>query len=245
MKIIISPAKKMNIDTDSLNYISLPKFLNKTQIILDVLKDKSYSDLKNIWKCNDDIAILNYSRLENMNLSQNLTPAILSYEGIQYKYMAASVFDKNQFNYINKHLRILSGFYGVLTPFCGVSPYRLEMQAKLSINEYKNLYEFWKEDLIKEFKDEDFIINLASKEYSKAVLPHINARVINCTFAEIINEKPVEKGTMCKMARGEMVRFLAKNNTISPNDIKNFNKLNYKYDAKLSTSDNYVFIKHT
>ena len=127
-------------------------------------------ELKNLWKCNDQIAALNIQRLQNMDLHNRLTPAVLAYEGIQYQYIAPGVFTEQAFSYIQEHLRILSGFYGVLRPFDGVTPYRLEMQAKLKLDEAKNLYGFWGDSIAKHIlKETDCIVNLASKEYSECV----------------------------------------------------------------------------
>lgn len=93
--------------------------------------------------CSDKIAELNFLRFQEMKLERNLTPAVLSYEGIQYQYMAPKVFTQNAWDYIQENLWILSAFYGVLKPLDGVTPYRLEMQAKARVNGSKNLYEFW------------------------------------------------------------------------------------------------------
>ena len=131
MKIIISPTKKMRVETDSLPWQDLPLFLDKTEQIYKVLQSTPANELQKIWKCNDKIAALNVERIQNMDLYHGLTPAILAYEGIQFQYMAPGVFTEAEFEYIQEHLRILSGFYGVLRPFDGVTPYRLEMQAKL------------------------------------------------------------------------------------------------------------------
>ena len=140
MRIIISPAKKMNTDTDSLKWQTLPQFLNETEHLLAHLRQMEPDTLKQLWKCNDKLVALNRTRLQTMDLKRNLTPAILAYEGIQYQYMAPAVFTESEFAYIQEHLRILSGFYGVLRPFDGVTPYRLEMQAKLQIADRKDLY---------------------------------------------------------------------------------------------------------
>ena len=129
MRIIISPAKKMREDTDSLAWRNLPAHLEQTQQLCQVLQGMSYDQLKKLWKCNDQIAQLNVERLKTMDLHRNLTPAILSYEGIQYRYMAPGVFTQEELEYVEEHLRILSGFYGLVRPFDGVTPYRLEMQA--------------------------------------------------------------------------------------------------------------------
>ncbi len=247
MKIIISPAKKMNPDADTLPWKELPIFLCQTETLLDALKNMSYDQLKQLWKCNDQIAALNVDRLEHMDLHQNLTPAILAYEGIQYQYMAPSVFSQAEYDYIQEHLRILSGFYGVLKPFDGVTPYRLEMQAKLQVGASKDLYTYWGSHLAQALSEEtDCIVNLASKEYSSAVSKHLpdSVRFITCVFGEKKDGKVVEKGTACKMARGEMVRFLAQHHITTPEQISTFDHLNYHYDSTRSDAHTFVFLRH-
>ena len=181
-----------------------------------------------------------------MDLRQNLTPAILAYEGIQYQYMAPGVFTQQEFSYVQEHLRILSGFYGVLQPFDGVTPYRLEMQAPLKVCNANNLYSFWGEKIAKKlFSETDCIINLASKEYSLCVSRYLTdtIRFITCIFGEEKNGKIIEKGTKCKMARGEMVRFMASNTITSPEQITTFSRLNYRFSPEHSTPSTYVFIQ--
>ena len=202
----------MITDTDSIAPVTLPEFIDKTTEILNWLKDRSKEELKAIWKCNDKILEQNFNRLENMNLYQMLTPAVLSYEGIAFQYMAPSVFEDMQFEYVQNHLRILSAFYGVLKPMDGVTPYRLEMQAKVGIGDAKNLYEYWGDLLYRSVIDDSrIIINLASKEYSKCIEKYLipQDRYITVTFCELSGDKLVTKGTYAKMARGEMVRFMA------------------------------------
>ena len=246
MRIIISPAKKMNVDTDSFPCQGLPQFLPKTERLYERLRGMSYEELKALWKCNDQIAKLNFERLQTMDLRQGLTPAILSYEGIQYQYMAPGVFESEQYDFIQEHLRIVSGFYGLLRPFDGVTPYRLEMQAKLAVDGHKDLYAFWGGRLAQRLAEEtDFVLDLASKEYSRAVEPHLpaNVRLLRCTFGERQGSKIVEKGTMCKMARGQMVRWLAENNVTDPEKIREFHDLGYCYDPAESGEEHYVFVK--
>ena len=144
MKIILSPAKKMNVDSDTLSYKGLPVYLEQTEEIAAWLKEKNFEELKQLWKCNEKIAGQNMERLKNMDLYRNLTPAVLSYEGIAYQYMAPAVFEDRQLSYVQEHLRILSAFYGVLKPMDGVTPYRLEMQAKASIGSAKDIPNAWK-----------------------------------------------------------------------------------------------------
>lgn len=248
MKIIISPAKKMKVDTDSLPYASLPVFLEDTENILQELKKLSYPELKKLWKCNDAIAELNAQRLQHMDLRQRLTPAILAYEGIQYRYMAPSVFSDSAYTYIQDNLRILSGFYGILKPFDGVTPYRLEMQAKLQIGEKKDLYSYWSSRIAEQLLSEtDCVINLASKEYSMCISKYLDPTVkfITCIFGEEINGKIIEKGTLCKMARGEMVRFLAENQIHNIEQIKTFDRLNYRFSPAHSDDQTIVFVLHS
>ena len=246
MRIIISPAKKMNVDVDSFACQGLPQFLPKTEQLYERLRGMSYDELKALWKCNDQIAKLNFERLQTMDLHQRLTPAILSYEGIQYQYMAPGVFETEQYDFIQEHLCIVSGFYGLLRPFDGVTPYRLEMQAKLAVDGSQDLYAFWGDKLARRLAEEtDFVLDLASKEYSRAVEPHLpkNVRLVRCSFGERQGSKIVEKGTMCKMARGQMVRWLAENNVTKAADIRAFHDLGYHYDPAESGENHFVFVK--
>ena len=245
MRIIISPAKKMRIDTDSLPIQGLPRFLPKTEQLVRILQAMSDTELKKLWKCNDQIAALNIQRLQNMDLHKRLTPAVLAYDGIQYQHMAPGVFTDQAFDYVQEHLRILSGFYGILKPFDGVTPYRLEMQAKLRGGEAKDLYAYWGDSLANAlFAETDCIVNLASKEYSVCISKYLpeNVRFITCVFGEEKDGKVIEKGTMCKMARGEMVRYMAENQIEDPEQIKSFDRLNYRYDASRSDDNLFVFI---
>lgn len=244
MKVILSPAKKMKVDTDYLAYQGLPVFLEQTEGILSWMREKTYSELKSLWGCNESIAQQNVERLRHMELHKNLTPAVLAYEGIAYQYMAPAVFEEGQLEYVQEHLRILSGFYGILKPMDGVTPYRLEMQAKVNIGGHKNLYEFWGDKLYLECKDEDgIIINLASKEYSQCIEKYLASSdtYITCTFCEMDKGKLVQKGTYAKMARGEMVRFMAEKQIKDPREIKKFNRLGYIFRETLSCDTEYVF----
>lgn len=246
MNIIISPAKKMNICNDDIVSSSLPIFMDKTQELYETLKSFSFEDLKKLLCCNDDIAWLNFQRYKTMNLYKNLTPALLAYEGIQYKYMSPNTFTFDDLEYVNKHLKILSGFYGVLKPLDGVVPYRLEMQAKLKSSKYKNLYEFWGDSIYKEITNSDnVILNLASKEYSKAVEKYLRPEdtFITCIFGSIQDSKIKVKATEAKMARGLMVRYLAQNNIQDMDGILNFSELGFCYSKAHSNDKELVFLK--
>lgn len=245
MKIIISPAKKMNVDTDTFGYSALPVFLKDTEILMEWIRTLSFPEAKKLWACNDKIAELNFQRFSEMELEKNLTPALISYEGIQYQYMAPAVFSEKEWDYVQENLRILSGFYGVLKPFDGVTPYRLEMQAKAAVDGCKNLYDFWGSKLYEEVTDKDrLIINLASKEYSKCIEKYLQPEdtYITCIFGEEKNGKIIQKGTQAKMARGEMVRYLAENAIETPEEMKKFCRMNYRFREELSSGKEYIFV---
>lgn len=245
LKIIISPAKKMK-RTDVLPPESQPVFLEKTEELLFYMKQKSLQELQSIWKCNDKIAKENYDRVIHMDLYGQLSPAILSYEGIQYKYMAPAVFDEDAYRYLQTHLHILSGFYGLLKPFDGVTPYRLEMQSRFGQPKLDSLYEFWENCIAGEVqKNCSVLVNLASKEYSKAVLRYLPEEIpcITCIFGEQLDGKVKEKGTYAKMARGEMVRFMAEQKVENVEEIKNFDRLRYQFSEEYSDKTKFVFLK--
>ena len=246
MNIIISPAKKMNVREDELDSAGLPCFLSKAEILKEYVRNLSREEARNMWACNERIAALNYERFRNMDLTSRLTPALLSYEGIQYQYMAPQIFTKEQWEYVCSHLRILSGFYGVLRADDGVVPYRLEMQAKLKTDFCASMYDFWGEDLARLLDGEGVLLNLASAEYSRSVLPHLppGIRVITPIFGERNGaERVVEKGVYVKMARGEMVRFLAEQGTDKPDALTEFDRLGFRCYSELSTPERPVFLR--
>lgn len=192
---------------------------------MNYMKNLSYDECKTIWKCSDKLAQLNYDRVVNMDLNYRLTPALFSYEGIQYQYMGARVLSRDALEYLQDNLRILSGFYGILKPLDGIVPYRLEMQSKFINYKNKDLYEYWADKIANSlFEETNLIINLASKEYSKCVEKYLKnspgTKFITCVFGEINGDKVIEKGTLAKMARGEMVRYLAQNNVYDLEGLK-------------------------
>lgn len=249
MRIIISPAKKMRIDTDTLDNRQKPMFILEADYLLSFLRIQSLDTLKAIWNCSEKLARLNHERILEMDLHNQLTPALLSYEGLQYQYMAPGAFTYLEFDYVETHLRILSGLYGILRPLDGVTPYRLEMQSKLRSPDFKNLYDFWGDKLARYLQEESSIIlNLASKEYSQIIAKHLDkeTRFVTCVFGEMTQKGIVEKGTLAKMARGEMVRFLAEEQISVVEKVRLFNRLDYSYSEEHSEEDRFVFLKgHT
>lgn len=246
MRIIISPAKKMREDGDTLATRGLPAFVEEAERLRDALRAMTAPERQALWRCNDAIAAVNEERLAAMDLRGAQTPAILAYEGIQYQYMAPGVFTREALDYIQEHLRILSGFYGLLRPFDAVTPYRLEMQARLSVDGGRDLYAFWGRKLADRLAEEtDAVLDLASKEYSRAVQPFLpdEVRWITVVFGEEKEGKIVEKGTLCKMARGRMVRWLAENRIQRPEEARAFAELGYRFSPEHSGEGTYLFVK--
>ena len=246
VRIIISPAKKMVEDRDTFAPTGLPAFLPEAEQLAAALRAMTPGELKKLWGCNESIAALNLERLAHMDLRRARTPALLAYEGIQYRYLAPGVLEEEPLRYVEEHLRIVSGLYGLLRPFNAVTPYRLEMQAKLAVEGHRDLYGFWGARLGRALGAEtDTVVDLASKEYSRAVLPHLppGTRVVTCVFGELREGRVVEKGTLCKMARGEMVRWMARQSITEPEALTAFSALGYRYDPARSEADRLVFLR--
>lgn len=244
MKIIIAPAKIMKIDRDSFPIQSKPQFLDKTRILERFLKSMSNEQLKDLWHASENVTKQSILQLENMNLDERLTPAILAFSGIQYQYMAPDLFTQPALDYIQKNLRILSGFYGMLRPFDGVCPYRLELNTKMVGFRDYSLYHFWGSDIAENlFQEDNIVIDLASKQYTRLVKPYLSQgrQLITVDFQELKNGKWKTVGVHAKMARGEMVRCIAEKQIKNPTDLQDFNDFEFQFEPDVSTKDHYVF----
>ena len=244
MKIIIAPAKIMKIDRDSFPIQSKPQFLDKTRILERFLKSRSNEQLKDLWHASENVTKQSILQLENMNLDERLTPVILAFSGIQYQYMAPDLFTQPALDYIQKNLRILSGFYGMLRPFDGVCPYRLELNTKMVGFRDYSLYHFWGSDIAENlFQEDNIVIDLASKQYTRLVKPYLSQgrQLITVDFQELKNDKWKTVGVHAKMARGEMVRYIAEKQIKNPTDLQDFNDFEFQFEPDVSTKDHYVF----
>lgn len=250
MRFIVSPAKKMNVVDDAFAWRDLPRFVDDAALLAESVRALSYDEAKALWQCSDALAELNYDRFRTMDVraAAALTPAALAYEGIQYQHLAPQVMTARQLDYLQEHLHILSGFYGVLRPFDGVVPYRLEMQAKLAVGGARDLYKFWGDRLCRALAEEtDLVVNLASVEYAKAVLPHAErcgVRVVTCLFGTIDAQgRLVQRSTAAKAARGSMVRWCAENDVRRVDDLRAFDVLGHAFDEDRSTGECLVFAR--
>ncbi|WP_295729371.1 peroxide stress protein YaaA [uncultured Limosilactobacillus sp.] len=246
MQIIISPARRMQTDLDAFPVAALPQYLKATAQILNYLRQLSYQEIHRLWwNCSERLARPNYEWVHQMNLRDRLTPAIIAFTGLQYQYMAPDVFSDEELKYVQHHLKIMSGFYGMLRPFDGIVQYRLGMGDRAHVNGTQNLYQFWGDRLANDlYQNDRLVLNLASQEYSKAIQPYAdeNRQFITCRFVEIIDGRPKQKATLAKMARGNMVRFLARQQATTLEQVKQFN-LGYRYCEKWSNATVLTFLK--
>lgn len=249
MKIIISPAKKMCVDPDTFDVESTPQMIKQTSEIVKYLKSQTSAELAKIWRTSDRLFQMNIERLKNLDLNNPIqTPAILAFCGLQYQYMAPDLFTETGLKYLQQNVRILSSLYGVLRPFDGVVPYRLEMKAKVHVNGTRNLHDFWNRTWYDNLtQDDDLIINLASHMYANQVGKYLteDVRIISCVFGYFDEQKQkvISDNTYAKMARGEMVRFLSENNIQDYHQMTEFNDFGYHYRAEYSDAKTFVFLR--
>ncbi|MBT4882339.1 MAG: peroxide stress protein YaaA [Flavobacteriales bacterium] len=232
MKIIISPAKKIATDNFVKEGTSIP-FLKETKYLVEELQTYSVDEIKSLMKLSDNLAQLNWQRFQDWN-TNDVGQALLMFQGDVYQGLRAETFSKDDFDFAQENLRILSGFYGLLKPKDLIFPYRLEMGTKLKTSKGKNLYEFWGEKLYQSLKAEllegEEIINLASQEYSKAIhLKKISNPIITPVFKDYKNGKLKVISFFAKKARGEMVNFIITNKIKKVQELKAFTNLGYQF----------------
>lgn len=243
MKIVISPAKKMQTDGGFLPK-SQPVFLDQAEELWSYLHSLDQVDLEKVWRANAKITEEARQMLA-ADLTQPQVPALFAYSGLQYQYLAADVLDQAGLDYLDQHLRVLSGLYGSLRPFDGIVPYRLEMKSPLPDFKYKSLYEFWGEKVYQElYQDDSVVLNLASKEYSRLLAPYLKEgdRLLEVVFQEEKNGKWRTQATHAKMARGRLVRWLAEGGR-DLSDLPDFTDFGYAFAPDQSGEDRVVFRK--
>lgn len=254
MLIVISPAKTLDFDYININTpMSEPRFLEKSKFIMDELKKLDVYSLSKLMKISDKLATLNRDRFEEW--TENLDKAkqcLLAFNGDVYRGLDVGSFTEEDLFYADSHLRILSGLYGVLRPFDGINPYRLEMGTKIKVKGEKDLYKFWGNDLrdslMKELSNhsEKVLVNLASHEYFKSVegIENISdVRVITPTFKEWRNGKYKIISLNSKRARGLMTRYIIQNQIDNVEIIKDFSEEGYTFSEEMSEDNQWIFIR--
>lgn len=254
MLIVISPAKTLDFENINENLpMTEPRFLEDSRVIMDRLKELDSYSIGKLMKISDKLASLNKERFETwQDTLVNSKQCLLAFQGDVYRGIDVGSFTDEDLFYANDHLRILSGLYGVLRPFDGINPYRLEMGSKIDILDNKNLYEFWKDKLknsvceeLRKHKEKT-LINLASKEYFKsieAIEKEEDIKVITPTFKEFRNGEYKIISLKAKRARGLMSRYIIENKIDNPEKLKMFNDEDYEYNEELSTEKEWIFTR--
>ncbi len=244
---IIAPTKNMK-PMPSEYTMSLPQFCVEAEELLELLKSYNDEAIMNIMHVNAKMAIQNQQRFQKIRFDRSGTPALLTYVGLVFQSMHLSTWQKEDILFAQEHLRILSGFYGVVRPLDSIYPYRLEMQAKGLSERIDNLYTFWSDSLMRSIRDDntdDVYINLASKEYAQAVMPYRKDHecFITIDFQMIKNNERKTITTYAKTARGNMVEYIMKKRINDPLQIKAFHYDGWHFDEALSNDNRYVFLK--
>lgn len=252
MKIVISPAKSLNFESQlPTKTFTEPQFLKEANTIQKTLKKQKPKQLMDLMSISEKLADLNWERnqaWETPFTPENARPAIFAFDGDVYTGLDAYTIPTEKMDDLQDKLRILSGLYGLLKPLDLMQAYRLEMGTSIKIGTKKNLYEFWKKTITKtlneELKDDELFLNLASNEYFKAVdAKTLKATVITPEFKDYKDGKLKMISFFAKKARGLMVRYIIDKNAETIDDLKGFNYEGYAFDANLSKGNKLVFTR--
>ncbi len=253
MLFVISPAKTLDFETPAKTTLATqPRYLEQSTELIDVLKRYSVSDIASLMKLSDKLAALNLARFESWSTpfdADNAKQAVLAFKGDVYTGLDAESLDDDGFEFAQKHLRILSGLYGVLKPLDYIQPYRLEMGTKLTNPKGKDLYAFWGEQIRDSLENESeltdkVLVNLASNEYFKAVqAKKMSARIITPIFKDSKNGQYKIISFYAKKARGLMSRYIIDNKISDVEQLKSFDSDGYYFSQEQSTGDDWVFLR--
>jgi cytoplasmic iron level regulating protein YaaA (DUF328/UPF0246 family) len=250
MIIVVSPAKTLDFESASFtDEFSEPGFLDDSEILVDTLRKVDSDGVMNLMGVSQKIADLNVQRMNEWSRPfdiQNAKQAVYAFKGDVYTGLAVESMAAEGVAYLQKHLRILSGLYGIMRPLDLMQPYRLEMGTKLENPRGKSLYEFWGNSITDYLnqEDDDVLVNLASNEYFKAVkAKNIKGKIVTPIFKDEKKGKYKIISFYAKKARGLMVRFAADKNIQSVNELKKFDYAGYSFSESESTDTDWVFTR--
>lgn len=248
--VLLSPAKTLKFDQPVRKLPGTePHFADRTTTIVKTMKKCSAADLMELMDISAKLGELNAQRFKDFGKQPKLQ-AILAFQGDTYVGFAAKTLDDATLQYAHNHIGMLSGLYGLLQPLDMMEAYRLEMGTSIAIGKAKNLYDFWGNDitahinaLVKKHKLKA-VIGCASNEYLSAVdTDALHVPFINCDFKENKNGKLATVGLFAKRARGSMARYVIEHKITDADALKKFDSGGYKFDKKLSTENNFVFVR--
>ncbi|NAS11780.1 peroxide stress protein YaaA [Poritiphilus flavus] len=252
MKIVISPAKSLNYESDlPTEHSSQPRFPDESARLNRLLRKKSARSLSKLMSISPSLGALNYERNQEWSLPftpDNARPAVYAFSGDVYRGLDIYSLPVSKLDTLQDTLRILSGLYGILRPLDLMQPYRLEMGTKFPVGKHKNLYEFWRDkitaSLNEELEEGEIFLNLASAEYFKAVDPKkLKVPVITAVFKDFKNGQYKSIMTYAKLARGFMTRYVLDTGANTLEELKGFNYEGYGYSEEFSSEQELVFIR--
>ena len=253
MLMLLSPAKTLDFETPApTTETSKPVLLREASTLAKLMKTKSEQDLAGMMKISPKLAALNHERFQTWTPARGaLKQSLFAFRGDVYQGLQADTFSTQDIRFAQKHLRMLSGLYGLLKPLDLIKPYRLEMGTRLGNPRGADLYDFWQVALAKKLLEDldsqakPVVINLASNEYFKAV--DVSAlgqvQIINPVFKDTSNGRLKIISFFAKRARGAMANFVIKQRIKQPEKLKTFDTDGYQYQPDLSTETDWVFAR--
>ncbi|MCB1672656.1 MAG: peroxide stress protein YaaA [Gammaproteobacteria bacterium] len=254
MLVVLSPAKSLDLESPvSRRKFTQPEFLSEAGTLVKDLRKLSPEDLSGLMHMSSKLGALNYERYANWHVPfdrENARPAIFTFIGDVYQGLEAASFSTADLNFAQKHLRILSGLYGVLKPLDLMQAYRLEMGTRLATGKGRDLYSFWGDKLTRSLNQDlaaergRILVNLASNEYFSAVdTASLDGKVVTPAFKDYSNGKYRFLSFFAKQARGMMAAYIIKNRVTSVAKLKDFNTAGYQYSAEESSETKPVFLR--
>ncbi len=252
MKIVISPAKSLNFESElPIQNFSEATFLKEARQVHKELKKLKPKDLSKLMDISEKLAELNWERNQSWKIPftlDNSRPAIYAFDGEVYTGLDAYTIPMKKMEGLQNQLYILSGLYGLLKPLDLIQAYRLEMGTSIAIGESKNLYAFWRtkitKALNKSLSKDEFLLNLASNEYFSVVdTKSLKTKVITPEFKDYKDGNLKMISFFAKKARGLMVRYIIDTDSQTIDDIKGFNYEGYAFDINLSSDSKLVFTR--
>ncbi|WP_309045580.1 peroxide stress protein YaaA [Marinobacter sediminicola] len=253
MLMVISPAKTLDYESPpATETYTQPDFLDDACELIDQLKELEPHQVSNLMSVSDKLGQLNAERFQNWQVPfspKNARQAILAFKGDVYTGLDAQSFSEQDFSFAQKHLRMLSGLYGILKPLDLMQPYRLEMGTKFENKRGKDLYAFWGDSLTQEMNrllksDDEVLVNLASNEYFKSLKKkNLDGRLITPQFKDWKSGQYKMISFYAKKARGLMCRYAILNRITDANDLKGFDLDGYYFSEDQSDKNNWVFLR--
>jgi cytoplasmic iron level regulating protein YaaA (DUF328/UPF0246 family) len=252
---ILSPAKTLDYESElPYDKATVPEQLAASGKLINKLRNYSKPKLKSLMSISTDLAELNLQRYRQWEgreaIDKDSRQAIFAFKGDVYQGLQAYDLSQADLEYAQSHLRILSGLYGVLKPLDVIEPYRLEMGTELKVGRRKNLYDFWRDEPVKMLNEalkgheEKVLLNLASKEYFKAVnTKKLKAEIVSPEFKDAKNGEYKIISFFAKKARGLMSRFIIKNRISRVEDLQAFDLEGYRYNHEMSSPGQPVFTR--